>query len=71
MVLKEAHDLISSGIVAMLLPEVPVKTFWKAELFLAPINRTRECASVDSTMFPHGFEEIEHNSALQAGPVCS
>ena len=65
MVLKEPTILISLGIVAMLFSEVPV------EMLLAPFHRTWEWTPVNSTMFPHGFEEVKHDSTLRAGPVCS
>ena len=62
MVLKEKTILISSGIVAVLFSEMPVETFRQAELFLAPFHRTWEWTPVNSMMFPHGFEEVKHDS---------
>ena len=71
MVLKETTILISSGIVAVLFSEVPVEMFRQAELLPAPFHRTWEWTPVNSRMFPHGFEEVKHDSTLQTGPVFS
>ena len=71
MVLKETTILISLGIVVVLFSEVPVEMFRQAELVLAPFHRTWKQTPVNSTMFPHGFEEVKPDSTLRAGPVYS
>ena len=63
--------LISLGIVAMLFSGVPVEMFRQAKLFFAPFHGTWEWIPVNSTMFPHGFKEVKHDSTLRAGPVSS
>ena len=67
MVLKGNINLVSLGIKAMLLLQVVIMAFWKAEDGRAVFHGTQERPPVSSPMFLHSFHQVELHLAIRAG----